>query len=207
MSATATSPLRYRGWRSQYVDIASRNANEFLGLAIEYAVHPNGLGCFILRFIVHGKGVTESKYQHLTYREPAEFIIPGGEGKSAEKFKGLRLNKVAVPVFAPAVYRHEVDHFATKFNLWPVLTEWIAEQVVAEGFTIAVEDLQAIIRELVVLPASPEEGVKSVLEFPDLNAPEQKVFAMKQVKKPAPEPDEDIEDEDGDEDEDKEWLN
>jgi len=193
------------------VDIASRNTSEFLGLAIEYAVHPNGLGCFILRFIVHGKGVMDdpAKYTHLTYREPAEFIIPASEGKSAEKFKGLRLNKVAVPVFSPAVFKHEVDQFATKFNLWPVLTEWIAEQVVAEGFTVAVGDLQATVRDLVVPPQSDEAGVKSVLEFPDLSAPEQKVFAMKQAKKPAPapDPDEDIEDEDGDEDEDKEWLN
>jgi hypothetical protein len=191
------------------VDIASRNTSEFLGLAIEYAVHPNGLGCFILRFIVHGTGVMDdpAKYKHLTYREPAEFIIPGGEGKSAEKFKGLRLNKVAVPVFSPAVFKHEVDHFATKFNLWPVLTEWIAEQVVAEGFTVSVEDLQAIVRELVVPPQSVEGEVKSVLAFPDLSAPEQKVFAMKQAKKPAPEPEEDLDDEDGDEDEDKEWLN
>jgi hypothetical protein len=210
MSATATSPLRYRGWRSTYADVASRNGNEFLGLSIEYAAHPSGIGCFILRFIVHGKGVDPKNYKHLTYREMAEFVIPGGEGKSSEKFKGLRLNKIAVPVFSPAVFRHEVDEFATKFNLWPVLTEWIAEQIAAEGFTVTVENLQETIRSLAILPSSEAGAVKSVLEFPDLNAPEQKVFAMKQAKKPAPEPteDEDLDDEDGDGDEeDKEWLN
>ena len=61
---------------NQYVDIAVRGTDEHLGFAIEYAAHPTGIGCFILRFVVHGKGVDPKNYKHLTYRESAQFLIP-----------------------------------------------------------------------------------------------------------------------------------
>ena len=194
--------LRYRGYQSLYVDIASRG-KESLGLSVQYAVHPSNIGCFILRFIVHGKGIDPKNYTHLTYREPAEFLIePTAEQPTAEKFKGVRLNKIALPVFKPAVRHHEVDSYALKFAVWSQVTDWVAAQVVAEGFTITVTDLAAEIRGLVVPDTTVH--VENILQFPDLTAPEQQAAALKLVKKPEPEPDED---EDVEGDEPKEWLN
>ena len=78
--------LRYRGSHSSYTDVATRGGgvtpegvsppNEFLGISVEYAIHPKGVGCFILRFVVHGKGANPKNYKHLTYRESAKFVIP-----------------------------------------------------------------------------------------------------------------------------------
>jgi hypothetical protein len=210
MSATTVSnPLRYRGSHNWYVDIAVREAEQ-LGFAMQYASHPSGIGCFILRFIVHGKGIDPKNYKHLTFREEAKFLIPATPTTSAEVFNGVRLNKIAIPVFKPAVQHHEVAGFAFKFGVWPLVTQWVAAQVEAEGFTLTVENLQAIIRDLVILPSTPEESVTCLLEFPDLTAPEQQAAALKLVKKPVEDEDEDDSDieEDGDEDEDdKEWLN
>ena len=136
-STAPNAPLRYRGYNSHYVDIAVRGADEHLGFAIEYAVHPSGVGCFILRFIAHGKGVDPKNYKHLTYRESAKFVIPATEtSPTAEIFKGLRLTKVAIPVFKPAIQRHEVGTFGDQFNVWAPLTEWVAAQVAAEGFSV-----------------------------------------------------------------------
>jgi hypothetical protein len=206
--ATATqTPLRYQGWQSSYVDIATRHT-EHLGLAVEYAVHPSGIGCFIVRLVAHGKGVNPVNYKHLTYREPAKFVVPASAAHPVpEKITGLRLNKIALPVFAPAVQRHEIDHFATKFGVWTAVSEWLAAQVASEGFTLTV-DLPQELRNLLVIPTTPEATVTSALTFPDLTAPEQTAAALKLVKKPEPDED-DVEDDDGDEDETegKDWLN
>lgn len=208
MNATApVAPLRYRGSNNLYVDIAARN-EERLGFAVEYAIHPSNIGCFILRFVVHGEGADPKNYKHLTYREKAKFVIPAtAEKPMVEMFKGFRLNKIALPVFKPAVQRYEVGDFATKFNIWPLLIEWVAEQVQAEGFTLTV-DLEAEIKGMLALPKTPDGTVTSVIEFPDLKGHAQQAAALKLVK--APEPDEDDADEDendGDEDDDKGWLN
>jgi len=207
MSATApNAPLRYRGYNSQYVDIAVRGADEHLGLAIEYAAHPSNIGCFILRFIVHGKGIDPKNYTHLTYRESAKFIIPASESNpTAEIFKGLRLTKVAIPVFKPAIQRHEVAALADKNGglIWAQVANWVAEQVAAEGFTLTVSSLKDEVRGLVALPVTSSE-VEVVLDFPKLDAPEQKAAALKLVKTPEPE---ETDEEDGEESDDKEWLN
>ena len=58
----------------------------------------------------------------------------------------------------------------------------------AEGFGITVPDLQTVIQGLVVPPSTPEASVTSVIEFPKLDAPEQKAAALKLVKQPEPEP-------------------
>lgn len=199
-----TEPLRYRGQSNSYVDIAIRGTDEHLGLGLDYAVHPQtGVGCFLVRFVVHGPGVEPTKYHnHLTYREMAKFVLPATATTGAEVFHGVRLNKLAIPVFQPAVRKRELDKFAQKFGIWPMLTEWIAEQVTADGFTVTVE-LQQEIQKLLVDPPTPEESVKSVIEFPDLTAPEHKALAMKQAQKPVAVD----EDEDEDDGEKKDWLN
>ena len=203
MTETEFKPLRYKGSNSHYVDIAIRGTDEHLGLGVQYAVHPSGTGCFILRFVVHGKDVDPKNFKHLMYRESAKFITTGGDAKHSEVFKGVRLNKLAIPVFEPAVGRHEIAKFAEKFGIWALLEEWIAEQVQAEGFMITV-NLPQEMKQLVVGPDTPEASVKSVIEFPDLKSEESQKANLKLVKKPEPEPDED--EEDGD-DEEKDWLN
>ena len=209
MSATTAAPLRYRGSSNFYVDIATRNA-EHLGFSLEYAIHPSNIGCFIVRFVVHGDDINPKNYKHLTYREKAKFIIPAtAEKPMVEMFKGYRLNKIALPVFKPAVQRYEVGDFATKFNIWPLLIEWVAEQVQAEGFTLTV-DLEAEMRGMLAVPTTPEVTVTSVIEFPDLKGHAQQAAALKLVK--APEPDEDDEDDASEDDEDEDgddkgWLN
>ena len=194
---TTTTPLRYRGQNSRYVDIAVRN-QEHLGFAIEYALHPSGIGCFILRFVVHGKGIDPKNYKHLTYRESAQFLISETATSSAEVIDGVRLNKLAIKAFEPAVPKHEVHKFAVKFGTWNLLSEWVAEQVEAEGFTVTV-DLQHEIQSQFIPPVTPEETVKSIIELPNLAAPEEKAAALKLVKKPKADPDDDF-DEDEDED-------
>lgn len=201
------APLRFRGHSSQYVDVAARG-DERLAVAVEYAVHPSNVGCFILRFVAHGP-VDPKGFKHLTYRESAKFLIPATDKTSAEVFKGLRLNKLALPALKPAVQRHEVDQHAMKFGLWTALAEWVTAQALAEGFTLLLTpgELSGIVRESVALPVTAGE-VENVFQVPDLTAPEHKAAALKLVQKPEPDEDEedDSEDEDGDEDE-KEWLN
>lgn len=202
-------PLKFRGHSSHYVDIGVRNETEFLAASVEYATHPSNIGCFIIRFVAHGKGVEPKNYtKHLMYRETAKFLIPATKTTGAEVFNGLRLSKIAIPVFKPAIHKHEVDHFATKFDIWPVIAAWITQQAGAEGFEPLLDPftLVATLRERFV-PSITSEGIENVLELPDLSAPEQKAAALKLVKKPAePEDTDEDESEDGDEDE-KEWLN
>jgi hypothetical protein len=201
MSTTApVAPLRYRGFSNNYVDVAVRGTDEHLGLSMDYAVHPSGVGCFIVRFIVHGAGVKPENYTHLTYRESAKFVVRATETTPAEMFKGVRLNKIAIPVFKPPVQKREIDTFATSLNIWPLVTEWIAEQITTEGFTVTVPDLQAEIRGLLVPATTPTEDVKSVIQFPDLTAPEQKAYAKGQMQKPVDEDDDEDTDEEDDED-------
>lgn len=210
-----TEPLRYKGSQNHYVDIAIRGDGEnveHLGLGAEYAVHPvTKVGCFILRFVVHGAGVDPKKYKHLMFRESAKFVIPSSQTNAgyvhAKVFKGVRLNKIAIPAFEPAIGKHEVDKFATKFGIWALLEEWVAEQVQAEGFLLIV-NLPQELRTLLVGKETPEGAVKSVIAFPDLASEEAQAESLKQVKKPAPEPEDEESEEDGDdEDDDKEWLN
>ena len=212
-STAAAAPFRFRGTNARYVDIAARN-EERIGLSVEYAAHPSNVGCFILRFVAHGQGLSPANYKHLTYRESAKFLVlSGGASLHAEVFKGTRLNKIAIKAFDPAVKPWEVDDFALKFDVWLKLSEWVAAQVLAEGFTLIDGiDLYKEIRESVVSKwaNTPSDNVKSVLEFPDLAAPEQQAAAMKLVKKPEPEPDDEDPDADEDEDSDddpKGWLN
>jgi hypothetical protein len=182
--------------------------NEFLGISVEYAIHPKGVGCFILRFVVHGKGANPKNYKHLTYRESAKFVIPATQTTSGEVIKGFRLNKIAVPVFQPPVRPQEVDKFATKLNVWPLLEEWITETVQAEGFSL-IADLKTELRRIVCGIETPEDSIKSVIEFPNLSDPEQQAAALSQVQKPVDE-DDDPDKEDPDEDEEnegKDWLN
>jgi hypothetical protein len=202
--ADTQNPLHYHGSSNHYVDVAVRGGDEHLGLNVEYAVHPHGFGAFIVRFVVHGKGVDPKNYVHLTYRQSAKFIIPATKTTGAELFKGIRLNKVAIKAFEPAVQRFELDHFATKFGMWDTLTEWIADQITAEGFTFnpAITDFKETVKSLMVPKATPEDSVKSIIEFPDLNSPEQKAAALHLVQAP----DEDETDED-DSDEDDDTIN
>lgn len=208
---TATAPLRYQGSRGRYVDIAVRAADEHLGIGVEYQPHPAGVGAFIVRFVAHG-AVDLKNFKHLTYREKAHFAIMGtAEQPTHEMIKGFRLPKVAIPAFKPAVQRHELAHFAAKFDVWVQIAAWVAAQVAQEGFTLTVEDLPTLIAGLAIPPPPPTTTVpvESVLEFPKLDAPQQQAAALALVKDPEPDEDEG-EEEDGDEDgdgEDEEWLN
>lgn len=203
-------PLRYRGSHARYTDIAVRGENEYLGFAVEYAVHPSGAGCFVMRFVAHGKEL--QPFTHLTYRQRAEFYTQKDDsGKHAEIFRGVRLNKIAVKVCSPAVHPWDLDEFALKHDVWLLLEKWVAEQVKAEGFTLTV-DLFKEVREMVLnrMPTrTPIENSTCVIEFPVLEPPKQ-AAPLTLVQKPEPDEDDtDVDGDDGDdEDEDtKEWLN
>jgi hypothetical protein len=194
------TPLRYRGYRSEYVDVAVRDT-QHLGIGIEYAVHPvEKVGCFILRFVVHGKDVKDTDFTYLNLREGAHFI---SEGDHATSIKGYRLNKVVIKVFHPGVHKNELGKYADKFGIWGPLTEWVTEQITAEGFTVTANVEQELRRLLV--PETPDSAeVKSVLEFPDMSADKKsKKVGLKLVENP---PADDEDDEDDDEEE-KDWLN
>lgn len=208
MSNPAFVLKEFRGWNSRYADIAARGDNEALAVAVEYAIHPSNVGCLIVRFVVHGEGAAPGNYKHLTFRESAKFVIPPSEeNPHSQTFKALRLNKVAIPVFKPAVKRHEVEPYAEQFGTWVSLAAWIAEQVTAEGFTLllAPEALVALLRERIV--GTPTGEVQNVLELPDLTAPAQQASALKAVVKPEPDSDEDEEDEEEEDDDTPDWLN
>jgi len=206
MAAAIETPFRYRGSASSYVDIALRGADEHLGIALQYEKHPSsGIGCFIIRFVTHGKEATPTSYTHFTFREDkANFAAPGPDGsfQHAQVFRGIRLNKFAIPVFQPAVQKHELGKYADQFDVWDALSNWVDAQAKAEGFTVTV-DLPVILRGLVVPEETPEVEVKVILQFPDFQSPEYQVAAKGQVEKPAPEPVEDEDDEDNDA---EEWL-
>jgi len=199
-----TTPLRYRGQSGNtYTDVAIRN-EEHLGIAVQYAPHPSNVGCFIVRFVVHGKGVDPKNYKHLTYREPARFVIPATKTDSTEVFKGIRLNKVAIPVFSPAINHYEVALFAEKLGAWAPLAAWIGEQIAAEGFTLTVPNLRATIRAMF----APSTGnITLAYVFPDLAAPEEQKAALKLVQKPEPDEESDDDGDEEDKDDDPEWLN
>ena len=86
------------------------------------------------------------------------------------------------------------------------MTEWVAEQVEAEGFTVTV-DLQDGDSQAGVVPYTSPDNVESMSDFPKLDAPEQKAAALKLVQKP--ESEEEDTDEDGGDDYNgkKDWLN
>lgn len=206
MNAIA-EPLKFRGSSSRYIDIGVRG-DDFLAASVEYAVHPSNIGCFIVRFVAHGKSLDPLSFKHLTYREEkAQFLIPASkDNPSNEVFNGIRLNKLALPAFKPAIKPYEVADKGTEFGLFLVVADWIGQQAQLDGFTLLTEAsaLAAEFRNFFTLP--PTEGtIENILELPDLTTAENKKAALKLVQKP--EPEEDTEDEDGDEDEDKEWLN
>jgi len=179
-------PLRYFGSSNQYVDFAIRGEGEFLGVGVDYAKHPSGVGCFVVRFVAHG-AANPLEFKHLSYREPAQFVIPSGT--MPELFEGFRLDKVAFGVFEPAVQKRELDFFATKYGVWSLLTNWIADQAMLEGFTVVV-DLEKEIKSLLIARPSNVDEVTCVLRFPDLTSPEYRA-SLKPVVKPEPEEDED----------------
>lgn len=207
--SVSKNPLRFRGSSNKYVDIGVRNENEFLAASVEYAIHPSNIGCFIVRFVAHGNGADPKNYKHLTFRESAKFLIPTAESiYHGEMFRGYRLDKVAIPAFKPAVQRHEVDNVAQTLGTWVALAAWIASQSEKEGFDLLLDPagLAESLRSLVVPAATPGE-ITSILEFPDLSNPSQKLAAAKKAAKPAPEPEDEDVDDDEDDDSDKEWLN
>jgi hypothetical protein len=180
------------------VDIAIRGANEHLGISLAYGAHPSGIGAMVVRFVAHGD-VVPSKFTHLSYREKAKFCAHGPNGK--EIIKGVRLNKVVIKFCAPAVTPFELDAYATKFGFWPQLTEWVAEQVQAEGFTPTV-NLEQELKALLIPPTTQGE-VKSVIEFPNMATPEQKAASLSQ---PSASEDEDTDQDDEDDDDKPDWL-
>jgi hypothetical protein len=186
------------------MDIASRlDSKEWLGLAVDYAVHPSGVGCFILRFVVHGEGVSPvTKLVHFTFREKAKFVSFGPGMHTM--IKGIRVNKVAIPVFAPAIQKYEIEKYAEQFGIWAPITEWVAEQAKADGFELTV-DLVKALPALLLGPVT-EGDVKCIMEFPDLQGPEQQMASKHMMQKPEPDDDPDADEEDEDEDT-KDWLN
>ena len=199
MPTETSSPLRYRGFSTRYVDVAVRNKNEWIGLSVQYHPHPKTQqGCFIVRLVTHGEKAP--KFSHLSLREKGEFVTVGPH---AEQFKGFRLNKLAIPVFSVAVLPHEIDQYATKFGIWALLEEWLTEQIQTEGFTLTVNLLDEI-KAMLVPSTTPEESVKSALELPVLThtAP-----ALALVKSSKDEPEEDDDEDEDDDETEEEWLN
>lgn len=197
---------KYRGSKTHYVDIAIRG-NDTLGIGIDYAVHPQqNAGYLLVRFVAHGPNLSPDSFSHLVLRDTAQFLKVGEDETQAEVFKGVRLNKVPVKLFEPPIYAHEVSQYADKFDLWPLLTDWIVTQVTAEGFILTV-DLQDEIKALLTPPVPPvtEEPVTCLYEFPNLV----EVKAAYQAKATlAAEEVEEKDDDDGDEGPvKKDWLN
>lgn len=209
--ASDVKPLRYRGQSSVYVDVATRGTDEFLGVSLQYAIHPSNVGCFIVRFAAHGDDVNPKNFKHLTYRDQSKYSTIVGEGEIQALIKGIRLNKLALKVFSPAPHPALIQKLADDFNVWTLLAEWVAEQATTEGFTLYPVDLAATLRESTPVPALPvvPEGLTCVLDLPKLDAPEEQAHALKLVgKKPvSDDEDEDDEDEDEKDEDDPEWLN
>jgi hypothetical protein len=196
---------RYRGSSNEYTDIATRGG-EVMGLGIQYAIHPgSGIGHILVRFVAHGDGQFEP-FKHFQLRAHAQFKDLADGGKS---FVGVRLNKLAIPVFSPAPIINDVVAFGDKLGVWVSLTDWITDQLVADGFVPILNILDYIKAELGGI-AVPFEQVKLVIEFPDLAAAKKSAASYASSHKASHDDDdgdEDEEQDDEDEDDDGDTIN
>ena len=200
------SVLRYRGSSNHYIDVASRGT-EHLGIGLDYQTHHTGIGAIIVRFVAHSSSGQYSDFTHFRKRERAQYLetLDGktqlntrGVPDPDKMFTGFRLDKIAVPVFAPAPRSTEFLSFADKADLWSAFASWITEQANLDGFQIDVTDLPGLLRSLFAT-LDPDQ-VKLVLTFPDLTELHK---AKAQHYVPTAESDEDPDDDDEDDDEDE----
>lgn len=150
----------FKGSSNAYVDIGVRSDGETLALGLEYASHPSGTGYLVTRFVAHSPDGTLNPLTHFAVRAKATFRTETGE-----KFDGTRLDKVAFPIFEPAVPPCVFGKFAEEHDIFPKIAAWIGSQMEKDGF-VPLVNLEEAVRFLLV----PETTAKNVLEFPDIAA-------------------------------------
>jgi hypothetical protein len=158
----------FKGSSNIYAEIAQRK-NEVLGLHLEYRTHPaNGVGFLLVRFVAYSKDGEKMKFTHFAAREKTTFVLPSDNLR-----KGMRLNRVPIPLFTPGVTRFDVGVLGDEAGIWPIIGSWITEQVKAEGFDLIVDDMSAYVRSQ--FTNTTEGKPELILEFPDLtSAPQEK---------------------------------
>lgn len=167
---------KFKGDSNIYTEVATRGA-ETMGLCLDYAIHGSGVGCLIVRFVAYSTTKAFEPFNHFVMRQHAQFkalddagaTLKGEDGHSV-KFLGVRLNKIAVPMFNPGPPSAFVAQFLDSFSMYPVLADWIAEQIQADGFTLTVPTLVTLLQDALTVPLSKPEDSKMVLDFPDLAA-------------------------------------
>lgn len=130
----------YRGVNARYVDIGSRGT-DCLGLGIQYEPGSDGVGYVVVRFVVHSDPLNGQigPFNHFQIREPGKYVTLNDDGSQpdhAEMFRGFRLNKVAVPVFTPAVQSWKVIETGTQLQSLPKLAAWILDQAQQDNFVV-----------------------------------------------------------------------
>jgi len=176
---------RFRGTGTEYIEIGQRG-EEKIGLGISYAVHPNGTGMLIARFVASSENGQFQGFKVFVDRYSDQFRVLDADGHDTDqKFIGVRLNKVAIPLFYPPPHPMYVGPMMEHFKVWPVIAGWITEQLATDGFTVSVKDLEGVLKMLLGFKIPDPEQVKMVLEFPDLVAYHQKK-QQKKAHKSAP---------------------
>lgn len=169
----ATVLKRYKGSANEYTDIATRG-NEAIGLGLQYAVHPeSGTGHILVRFVAHSDTGQFEPFTHFHPRQSARFRDFGTD----KSFNGVRLNKLAIPVFSPAPILNDVVLFGDKLGVWALLADWITDQLVADGFVPTVPSILEHIRAELQGISVPFESVKMVISLPDLVAEKKSAVA------------------------------
>lgn len=183
---------KFRGDSNHYIDLATRG-KQIIGLSLEYLTHMS-VGCLVVRFVAHGE-VKITPFNHFVVRESAKFVGLDDKGEATEKFLGVRLNKVLIPLIQPAVPRAMLEQFLIKFSLCEKVASWVADQVASEGFKLIDKDLINVVRNMLVDKIPDMEVVQEVnFPYPDLLAQKEAWIAY-QAKKA------DADDEDDDDDE------
>ena len=168
MSDNVEQVTIFKGSDNIYANIATKGS-QTLGLSLVYALHPLAkTGALIVRFVVHSKeGIGAiGKFKFFKRRENAPFkTIPGGEN-----FSGVRLNKLAIPIFHPGTSLHKFLQLCEKFQIWEILSDWVIERCQADGFTVTQPgELGSIMAKLVSgdINSNDDDEVKLVIEFPN----------------------------------------
>jgi len=151
----------FTGSHNSYAYVG-KNKDGFLGVSVQYVVHPKtGVGFLLVRFVSTGKKKTYATFHN---REVGEFKTPEGDG-----FQAHRLDKVGIPVFNPGPPPIAFVSLGDKFLIWEVVANWIAERCKENGFDIIVVDLKTTVKKLVSGEVEVDDSNYSfVLEFPTL---------------------------------------
>lgn len=190
-----TVKMQFRGQSSKYIDLAERDG-QTLGISLQYASY-KGVACIIVRFVTYGKDLP---YTHFVVREKSSYIRLDEQGEDmGEPFDGSRLNKVLIPMFAPYVPKKDLETFVEKFGLAEKLSNWITEQVNAEGMKLLYTNLAGVVKGILQDEVNLESVQEITSPYPSLVEQKEewlKYLAAKHSHGKEEENDEDDEDED-----------